>query len=149
MDSEAQLIWHRENGWKEVCLDPQAAWLVQGRIDRAARNIASKSLPVHMGRTAATCCYRNRRAMDTRIAWGVRRAERTGGRDNANTKRQAGNSLRQEKDLKFFCCKCNYMIHWSQTRIYRRSNNRAFLHNHREPRRKLLSAWPLGGNSTT
>jgi hypothetical protein len=102
LDSEAQLIWHRENGWKEVCLDPQAAWLVQGRIGRAARNIASKSPPVHMGRTAATCCFGNRRAMDTRIAWGVRRAERTGGRDNANTKRQAGNSLRQEKDVKFF-----------------------------------------------
>jgi hypothetical protein len=40
--------------------------------------------------------------MDTGIAWGVRRAERSGRTDDANTKRQAGNSLRQKKDLKFF-----------------------------------------------
>jgi hypothetical protein len=40
--------------------------------------------------------------MDTRIAWGVRRTERTGRRDDAKIKRQAGKSWCQKKDLKFF-----------------------------------------------
>jgi hypothetical protein len=49
--------------WKKVQLDPQAAWLVQSRISQAAWNITSKSLPVYLGRSAATSCFGNPRVM--------------------------------------------------------------------------------------
>jgi hypothetical protein len=79
----------------------------------------------------------------------VRRTERTGRRDDAKTKRQAGKSWRQKKELNFFVenVPISYIL---QSRIYQRSNKTMFINSQvglLSPEKLANSAVPAGGLS--
>jgi hypothetical protein len=108
LDGETKL-YSIENQWKKVWLDPQAARLVQVRITQAARNIASKSVPVYLEGLPRLVAF---------IILGVWYQDRMEGlleepseREEAMTRKPKAKQGNPGAKSLIFCCICTYTIH--------------------------------------